>query len=165
MPAINTNENSAGKTTVSNGFMSASDKKRLVIAVVAIGIITGLATFIMKEAIKWIGKLASLGMSADKSNLMFLILPLSGVLLAMIFQRYLIKEDLSHGTSMIKRDLQDGQYRLSSNLMYTNIVGCSVTIGLGGSAGAEGPSAYTGAAIASNMARWLHIDDRWMRLL
>ncbi|MDE6255957.1 MAG: chloride channel protein, partial [Muribaculaceae bacterium] len=65
----------------------------------------------------------------------------------------------------IKRDLQDGQYRLSSNLMYTNIVGCSVTIGLGGSAGAEGPSAYTGAAIASNMARWLHIDDRWMRLL
>lgn len=165
MPAINTNENSAGKTTVSNGFSSASDKKRLVIAVVAIGIITGLATFIMKEAIKWIGKLASLGMSADKSNLMFLILPLSGVLLAMIFQRYLIKEDLSHGTSMIKRDLQDGQYRLASNLMYTNIVGCSVTIGLGGSAGAEGPSAYTGAAIASNMARWLHIDDRWMRLL
>lgn len=141
------------------------DKKRLLIAVVAIGIVTGLATFLMKECIKWIGRLASVGLHSDGSNYLLLLLPVVGIFLAMIFQRYLLKEDLSHGTAMIKRDLQNGEYRLRSNLMYTNILGCSVTIGLGGSAGAEGPSAYTGAAIASNFARWLHIDDRWLRLL
>ncbi|MDE6716730.1 MAG: chloride channel protein, partial [Muribaculaceae bacterium] len=139
--------------------------KRLFIAVVAIGIATGLATFIMKEAIKWIGKLASLGMHIDRGNWLFLVLPVVGIMLAMIFQRYVVKSDLSHGTAMIKRDLQDGEYRLAPNLMYTNILGCSVTIGFGGSAGAEGPSAYTGAAIASNFSRWLHIDRRWLRLL
>ncbi|MDE6297232.1 MAG: chloride channel protein, partial [Muribaculaceae bacterium] len=141
------------------------DYKRLIIAVVAIGIFTGLATFIMKEAIKWIGKLLSMNMRYDGFNLTFLLFPLVGILLSMIFQRYLLKEDLSHGTTMIKRDLQVGKYKLPGNLMYTNIIGCSVTIGFGGSAGAEGPSAYTGAAIASNFARWLHIDDRWLRML
>ncbi|MDE7441994.1 MAG: chloride channel protein [Muribaculaceae bacterium] len=140
-------------------------KKRLLIAVVAIGVVTGLATFLMKECIKWIGKLASIGLHSDGSNYLLLLLPVVGIFLAMVFQRYLLKEDLSHGTAMIKRDLQNGQYKLRSNLMYTNIIGCSVTIGFGGSAGAEGPSAYTGAAIASNFARWLHIDDRWLRLL
>ena len=139
--------------------------KRLLIAVVAIGVATGLATFIMKEAIKWIGKLASIGMHSDGSNYVLLALPIVGILLAMVYQRYFLKEDLSHGTAMIKQDLQTGQYNLRSSLMYSNIVGCSVTIGLGGSAGAEGPSAYTGAAIASNFARWLNLDDRWLRLL
>ncbi|MDE5791422.1 MAG: chloride channel protein [Muribaculaceae bacterium] len=163
MPAVN--DNSSVNPAVPDKFSGASDKKKLVIAVVAIGIVTGLATFLMKEAIKWIGRLISIGMDADKSNVMFLIVPVAGIMLAMIFQRFMLKQDLSHGTAMIKRDLQDGQYKLSSDLMYTNIIGCSITIGMGGSAGAEGPSAYTGAAIASNFARWLHIDDRWLRLL
>ncbi len=138
---------------------------RLLIAIVAIGGVTGLATFLMKEAIKGIGHLLTIGLSGDKSNLLLLAVPVVGILLAMIFQHYILKQDLSHGTAMIKRDLKDGQYQLKSDLIYTNIIGCSVTIGLGGSAGAEGPSAYTGAAIASNFARWLNIDDRWLRLL
>lgn len=150
---------------VPTGKKLSVDKKRLLIAVVVIGVATGLATFLMKEAIKWIGKLASMGMHSDGSNYLLLLLPIVGIFLAMVFQRYILKEDLSHGTAMIKRDLKDGQYRLKSNLIYTNIIGCSVTIGLGGSAGAEGPSAYTGAAIASNFSRWLKIDDRWLSLL
>ena len=155
--AINSGENSASPTK--------TDNKKLLIAVVAIGIVTGLATFLMKEAIKGIGKLVTMGVAASGTHLVLLALPVLGIVLAMVFQRYILKQDLSHGTAMIKRDLQNGQYRLSSDLMYTNIIGCSVTIGLGGSAGAEGPSAYTGAAVASNFARWLHIDPRWMRLL
>lgn len=154
----------AGDVNLHDGSDNA-DKKKIVLAVVAIGIVTGLATFLMKETIKGIGKLASLGLHAEGSNYLLLLLPVVGILLAMIFQRYVLHEDLSHGTAMIKRDLQNGQYNLKSNLIYTNIIGCSLTLGFGGSAGAEGPSAYTGAAVASNLARWLKIDDRWLRLL
>lgn len=171
MSAINENIAKAeepgvsGKQVTDAPAATSPDYKRLVIAIVAIGIFTGLATFIMKEAIKWIGRLLSINMHSDGANYTFLVYPLVGIVLAMIFQRYILKEDLSHGTAMIKRDLQNGEYKLSSNLLYTNIIGCSITIGFGGSAGAEGPSAYTGAAIASNFARWLHIDDRWLRML
>ena len=143
----------------------AVSKKSLLIAIVAIGVVTGLATFIMKEGIKWIAKLVTLGFHLEGGNYRLLGLPLIGILLAMVLQRYVLKEDLSHGTAMIKRDLKDGAYRIPPNMMYTSIIGCSVTIGFGGSAGAEGPSAYTGAAIASNLSRWLKIDPEWMRLL
>jgi len=141
------------------------DKKRLLIAVVISGMAIGFATFMMKEGIKWIGVLASRGMHVDRSNALLLFLPVAGIVLSMLLQKYLLHQDLSHGTAMVKRDLKNGKYELSSDLMYTSILGCSLTIGFGGSAGAEGPSAYTGAAVASNIARWLNIDDNWEKIL
>lgn len=163
-PTTNTPQ-SAPLDTSGKGAPTKANGNKLLIAVIAIGIVTGLATFLMKECIKWVGDLVMIGMDGELSNLRYLGLPMLGIFIAMIFQRYLLKEDLSHGTAIIKNDLANWKYNLPSNLMYTNIIGCSITIGCGGSAGAEGPSAYTGAAIASNFARWLHIDPRWFRLL
>lgn len=141
------------------------DKWKLLGVIIIIGVLTGLATFLMKEGIKWVGVLLSSGLKVDMANPVFLVIPLAGILLAMIFQKYVVHTDLAHGTASIKRDLIDGEYKLAPSNMYTSLIGCSVTIGFGGSAGAEGPSAYTGAAIASNFGRWLGVDNRWMRIL
>lgn len=156
------NPSGADRTSAPAG---KTEKYRLLIAIVAIGVATGFATYLMKEAIKGIGKVVSLIVDVEHSNMIFLVFPLVGIVISMIIQHYWLKQDLSHGTAMIKRDLVNGQYRLSSDLMYTNIIACSVTLGFGGSAGAEGPSAYTGAAIASNFARWFHLDAHWLRML
>ena len=141
------------------------DRWKLIFAIIIIGILTGLATYLMKEGIKWVGTFITSDMKADTGNTILLVLPVTGILLAMIFQKYLIHTDLSHGTAVIKRDLADGEYKLAPSNMYTSLIGCSLTIGLGGSAGAEGPSAYTGAAIASNLARRMGLDRQWMRIL
>lgn len=141
------------------------DRWKLLGVIIIIGVLTGLATYLMKEGVKWVGILLSSGLKFNMANPIFLVLPLAGILLAMIFQKYIIHTDLSHGTAFIKRDLKAGEYRLAPSNMFTSLIGCSVTLGFGGSAGAEGPSAYTGAAIASNFCRWLDVDQRWKRIL
>lgn len=149
----------------SNKLVMTTARWKLLAAIVVVGILTGLATFLMKEGIKGVGLLITSFTKVSTGNPIFLVLPVAGLLLAMIFQKYIIHTDLSHGTAVITRDLKDGQYRLSPSNMYTSLIGCGLTLGFGGSAGAEGPSAYTGAAIASNFSRYLGINQRWTRIL
>lgn len=154
---------SIASTTLAS--LSVPMRFKLLGVVSLIGIVTGLATFLMKEGIRGVGWLTYHGMHIDRGNLLFLVMPMMGIMFAMILQKYLLKEDLSHGTAMIKSDLRNGRYVLSSNLMYTSLIGCSVTIGCGGSAGAEGPSAYTGAAIASRIGALMKLPEHWLRVL
>lgn len=144
--------------------LSLNMRSKLLLTITAAGILTGLATYLMKEGIKWVGILIYHDMHINRGNWLFLVMPILGLMIAMILQKYILKEDLSHGTSMIKRDLMNGKYELAPNLMYTSLVGSSFTLGFGGSAGAEGPSAYTGAAIASNIGRWFKLPQNWMRI-
>lgn len=130
-----------------------------------IGILTGTATFLLKSAIAWLGHIFTDDMNPATSNIRFLFIPFAGILLASIFQRYIIKENLAHGTALIRRHLVDGQYKLAPNLIYNSLLGCTMTIGFGGSAGAESPSAFSGAAIASNVGRLFKMSPSWMRLL
>lgn len=144
---------------------SSINKTRLITAVVVIGILTGVGTFLMKRGIKLIGILVTDFMNSNSFNWLFLLLPLIGFLLAYIFQRYILKENLSESTPSIKKDVNTNQCKLRISDMFTSIIGCALTLGMGGSAGAEGPSAYTGAAVGSNLSRWLKLDDRWIRIL
>lgn len=49
--------------------------------------------------------------------------------------------------------------------MYSSIIASSITIGFGGSAGAEDPIAYTGAAIGSNIGRWFKMSSKMLLIL
>lgn len=136
----------------------------LILTIIIVGTLTGFATYLMKEAIRWVGYLSTHDLHIGESNPVLLVLPLLSIMTAMILQRYLFHTDMSHGTAMIKRDLKDGKYQLRPSLMYSNIIVCGITIGLGGSAGAEGPSAYTGAAIASNVGKRIGLTRKSMQL-
>ncbi len=137
----------------------------IIVLAALIGAITGTATFLLKSAIAWLGHIFTDDMNPFTANIRFLFIPFAGILLSSIFQRYIIKEDLAHGTALIRRHLVNGQYRLAPNLIYNSLLGCTMTIGFGGSAGAESPSAFSGAAIGSNIGRVFHVSRPWMRLL
>ena len=92
--------------------------------------------------------------SIDSPNYILLLLPIAGILLTGIFTRYILRENIANGTAHLQHDLSMRNYALKGNLMYSSIVASSITIGFGGSAGAEDPIAYTGAAIGSNIGRW-----------
>lgn len=136
----------------------------VILIALLIGVVTGTATFLLKRVLALMYKYLE-GPVMTGVNYRFLFLPIVGIMLAMIYQRYVLKKDISHGTLLIKQDLVKRQYKMKGNLMYASLLGCASTIGFGGTAGSEGPSAYTGAAIAGNIGRVFNLSKPWMRVL
>ncbi len=140
-------------------------KVKLIAIAALVGILTGTATSLLGDLIGWITGFLSRHMTAETANRCYLVLPAAGIFMAIVFQRYIAKINLSGGVPMINGCFQTQKYRLSPKYLFAPILGCTVTIGLGGSAGAEGPSACTGAAIGSNLARWFKLSDESVRIL
>ncbi|MCM1475472.1 MAG: chloride channel protein [Muribaculaceae bacterium] len=137
----------------------------LMLVCIIAGLATGLVTHVLNLLLHFIsgnilGRLDPYG-----PNLQFLFLPTIGILLAIIFARYIVRMPLSHGTDRIRKFLKEQNYQLPPRLMWASVVGTSITLGFGGSAGAEGPSAYTGSAIASNIGRLFRLTEEEMRVM
>lgn len=144
---------------------NASEKVRLFVLAVIIGTITGFAAAMLKKIIgfivAWIGPLAIDG----HPIWMLMWLPLVGIVLTGIYQRYILHDRISHGVDKLVNDMAENRYLLSPKLTYAPIVASSLTLGFGGSAGSEGPIAYTGAAIGSNIGRICGVSPQTLYLL
>lgn len=135
------------------------------IAAVLIGLGCGLGAFLVKRAIRYISLAAVSGMRTDGANWRFLILPLIGITLAYLYQRYVAKRPLAHGTEQVRGVLASQTYRMPVALSYQPLLANALTLGFGGSAGAEGPIAFAGAAIGSSFGRLFDLSPRTMRIL
>lgn len=130
-----------------------------------IGIFAGLGAFLLKEFIGLISHYLVGTVRDYNADYRLLLFPLAGLLLTTLYTRYVVKADITHGTDRLIRDVQTGQFRLAPRFMYSPILACSMTIGFGGSAGAEGPIAYSGAAIGSTMGRIFKVSPRFLMIL
>lgn len=141
-----------------------SENTRVIIASILVGIMAGVATYLLKRGLDWFGSLILPHIRINQGNYQFLIVPVIGILIATLFQ-FLIKEDLANGTERLKKKLSNGNLKMTVSRIFTPIIGCLFTIGLGGSAGAEGPSAFSGAAIGDNAARLFKLSPESARIL
>ncbi len=141
------------------------DSVTLIIVSALIGVMAGFCAFVLKFLIGHLTVLFTSRFHFIGPNYALLGIPLAGILLAACYQRYLLRCNLMHGTGQLMKDLKDRRYRLPSRLMYAPMVASTLTLGFGGSAGAEGPIAYTGAAIGSNIGRALGLPPSMMRIL
>ena len=130
-----------------------------------IGICTAAAALILKFLIHFIQQLLTSHFNADSANYLYLIYPIIGILLAGLYVRYIVKDDISHGVTRILYAISQKKSRLKPHNMYTSVIASSITIGFGGSVGAEAPIVYTGAAIGSNIGRLFRLDQRLLMLL
>ena len=130
-----------------------------------IGALAGLTAHIMKWLIGIISAFAIGNAQPDVMNYRLLIFPCIGLVLTSLYSRYIARADMAHGTSKLIRDVRSGHFNLPSRFIYSPVVGCSLTMGLGGSAGAEGPIAYSGAAIGSSLGRLFKVSPRFMMIL
>lgn len=137
----------------------------LILISLVIGVLTGVAAASLKAMIRWLGHELLLDIDMSTPNIRFLIIPLAGILLTSIFQRYVVRGSVACGTHIIKQDLVTRHYLLSPFTIFNPLVGCSMTIGFGASAGSEGPTALSGSAIGSAVGRWFGLSDSWLRLL
>lgn len=141
------------------------DTPFLFIMAVVSGLAIGLAAFILKWTIGMMTKIVSHGMHIAHGNWILLIVPVLGIIFTGIFVRYILKTDITHGVSKIMKDLKVGIYKLKAMICYAPIIASSITLGFGGSAGSEGPIAYVGAGIGSNLARIFRLNPRLMMIM
>ena len=142
-----------------------SDKAFGFIVASVIGLLSGAGAFVLKRMVAFISHLLTSHFHIGSSNWPLLLLPLAGILITGILCRYVFHADMSNATARLIRDLKDKNYSLKPKLTYSSILASSVTLGFGGSAGSEGPIAYTGAAIGSNIARLLRMSPDMMMLM
>lgn len=93
------------------------------------------------------------------------ICPVVGVLLTVLYQKYISRCDLEHGTARLIKSFAAGDYTIKPAFCLHPILASTLTLGLGGSAGGEGPIAYSGAAVGSNVARIFGVDSDMQRIL
>ena len=96
---------------------------------------------------------------------MFLLYPMAGIFITLIFVRYVVKEDIGHGITKILYAISKRDSHIKSHNSFTSVIGSAFTIGFGGSVGAEAPIALTGAAIGSTLGRWFHLNYKTITLL
>lgn len=137
----------------------------LIILAILVGVLCGFAAFAFKWLIARVASLFIPHISDHTINWWIILPPIGGIILAGIFTRYIVRTNLSHGVGQLINDLKHKQYRLRHNISFSPIIGGAITLGMGGSAGAEGPIAYTGAAIGSNVGQLLGLSPRILKIL
>ena len=131
-----------------------------------VGILTSLAAFLLKESILFIAKsLKSLFSDENSLNYWYLIFPAVGILITSLFVRYIVKDDISHGVTRILYAISQRKSIIKLHNVWTSLVGSSITIGFGGSVGAEAPIVLTGSAIGSNLGKMFKMDQKTLMLL
>ena len=142
-----------------------TDTTAMYIFATIVGIITGAGAFVLKTCIGAITKFLTASYQAAAPNWQFLVIPVAGILITGIFVRYILRIDITHGTSKLISALRHHIYRLSSKIIYGPIIGASITLGFGGSAGAEGPIAYVGGAVGSQIGHLARLSPNLMKIM
>lgn len=130
-----------------------------------VGLFTGLAAVLLKWLIHGIQHLLTSHMIDEGLNGLYFVYPIVGVFLVGLFVRYIVKDDISHGVTRILHSFSQRKSRVKPHNMYTSIIASSVTIGFGGSVGAEAPIVYTGASIGSNIGRLFRMPPNILMLM
>lgn len=130
-----------------------------------VGILTAATALILKTLIHFIQHLLTENFSTANVNFMYLIYPIIGIFIAGLFVKYIVRDDISHGVTKILYAISQRKSYIRAHNMYTSVFASSITIGFGGSVGAEAPIVLTGSAIGSNLGRYFRIEQRYLMLL
>lgn len=141
------------------------ERNFIIILSLIIGVIGGFAAQLLKFLIHTISHFLTLHFSATEANYMYLVYPVVGILITVLFVKYIVKENISHGVTKVLYAISRRKSRLKKRNMYASLVASSITIGFGGSVGAEGPIVYTGAAIGSNVGQAFRLSPKVLMIL
>ncbi|MDH6309681.1 CIC family chloride channel protein [Dysgonomonas sp. PFB1-18] len=141
------------------------EKQMVLFVSFLIGVLTALAAYILKSLIHLIQHVLTSPFLTEGANYIYLVYPVVGILIAGLYVRYVVKDDISHGVTKILYAISQRKSYIKLHNMYTSIVASSITIGFGGSVGAEAPIVLTGSAIGSNLGRFFKVEQKYLMLL
>ena len=137
----------------------------MLILSLVVGIATAVASWVLKSLIGAIRLFVEQVLIHGEYHFWYLITPMIGIALAAVFVRYVVRDDISHGITKILYAISQRKSIIKAHNMWSSVVGSALTIGFGGSVGAEAPIVLTGAAIGSNLAKAFRLNQRTMMLM
>ena len=142
-----------------------SDKNFVLLISFFVGIFTACAGLLLKWLIGQIEELLTHEFVETGANWLYLVYPVIGVWLTMLFIRYIVRDDIGHGVTKILFAIARKQSRIKPHNTWTSVVASAITIGFGGSVGAEAPIVLTGSAIGSSLGQACRLSNKYMMLL
>ena len=142
-----------------------SDKQLVIFLSILVGIGCAIAAAILKSIVEALHHWVNTAFSAGNLNYLFLATPIVGIILASSFVKYVVKDDISHGVTKIMYAISRNKAIIKAHNMWSSVVASSLTIGFGGSVGAEAPIVLTGSAIGSNLGKMFRLDQKKLMLL
>lgn len=142
-----------------------SERQMTLIMAFLIGFFASVAAFVLHSIIKEIQWLLTSKFTFDSYNWLYLLFPVIGIFFTMLFVRYLVKDNISHGITRILYAISTKRSRLKAHNCWSSVIASAVTIGFGGSVGAEAPIVLTGSAIGSNLGQLFRMDNKTLMLL
>lgn len=141
------------------------ESRELLLLAFAVGLGSGLAAVILKQLIALVQRCLVGWFNNPAEGFLFFLYPGIGMLIAFLIVRFVVKDNISHGVTRVLLAISKNDSKIKPHNMWSSIVTSSITIGFGGSVGAEAPIVYTGAAIGSNIGRKLGLSYKNITLL
>ena len=142
-----------------------SERMFLLTLAFVVGFFAAVAAFILHGIINQIVLLLTSSFEKSSANWLYLVYPVIGIYLTSLFVRYIVKDDISHGITRILWAISSNRSRIRSHNTWSSIIASAITIGFGGSVGAEAPIVLTGSAIGSNLGQLFHLDRKMLMTL
>ena len=142
-----------------------SDKMFLIILALLVGLLSAVAAYMLHSIINLIVALLTSSFSKTSANWLYLVYPVIGIYLTSLFVRYVVRDNISHGITRILWAISSNKSRLKSHNTWSSVIASAITIGFGGSVGAEAPIVLTGSAIGSNLGQMFRLDRKTLMTL
>ena len=142
-----------------------SDRQFTLLLSFVVGFLAAVAGYVLHFIISEIQLLLTAGFDITSFNWMYLVLPVVGIYLTSLFVRYIVRDDIGHGITRILYAISSKKSRIKGHNCWSSVVASAITIGFGGSVGAEAPIVLTGSAIGSNLGKLFRMDNKTMMLL
>lgn len=137
----------------------------MLVLALLVGFFASVAAYVLHWLIAVIQHLLTSEFNITSYNWLYLVFPVVGIWLTMLFVRYVVKDNISHGITRILYAISSRRSRLKGHNCWSSVVASAITIGFGGSVGAEAPIVLTGSAIGSNLGQRFHLDSKQLMLL
>jgi CIC family chloride channel protein len=142
-----------------------SDKMFLLVLAFFVGLFAAVAAFVLHGMINQIVALLTGQFTATSYNWLYLVYPVIGIYLTSLFVRHIVKDNISHGITRILYAISSNKSRLKAHNTWSSVIASAITIGFGGSVGAEAPIVLTGSAIGSNLGQLFKLDSKTLMTL
>ncbi len=130
-----------------------------------VGLAVGISAVVIKNLVHFIKEILTEGIAGDFQNYLYFIFPLAGILLTILFIKYINRRPVGHGIPSVLFAISKNNGKIRSHNLYSSIITSALTVGFGGSVGLEGPTVATGAAIGSNIGKVLKLSYKEVILL
>jgi len=142
-----------------------SERQMMLILAFVVGLIVGLATLVFEALLHFIKEGLTSWFAVDSYSLFYLVYPVIGIILATLFVRYVVKDQINEGVTRVLYAISRNRSRLKPHNCYSSMVASATTIGFGGSVGPEAPIVMTGSAIGSTVGQFMRLNYRQTTLL